>query len=242
MSSIVIPHPVDVLRKIRYYFRSIGAVRAIGACCDINRSIELVFSSDGGFLRPLQRPSEIQALLGILADRKPKIVVEIGTASGGNLFLFTRVAAGNARIISIDLPAGRFGGGYPGWRIPLYLSFARPRQTIHLIRADSHAQETFARLAAILKGEKIDFLFIDGDHTRQGVLQDFTMYHPLVHPDGIVAFHDIVKHPPGSLCDVNYFWEHIKARFHHMEIVEDWSGGFAGIGLIISPGRSVSAC
>jgi predicted O-methyltransferase YrrM len=45
----------------------------------------------------------------------------------------------------------------------------------------------------LLKGSEGDFLFIDGDHTYQGVKQDFQMYSPLVKKGGIVAFHDIVK-------------------------------------------------
>lgn len=221
---------------MRNYLKSYRDVRAMGSSCDIDRAIDLVFASDGGFLRPLQRPAETRALLAILSARRPGVIVEIGTASGGNLFLFTRVAADNALIVSIDLPAGNFGGGYPRWRIPLYRAFGRPHQTIRLIRRDSHSQETVAKLAAILRGRKIDFLFIDGDHTCEGVSQDFELYHPFVHPNGMIAFHDIVEHSRASGCDVNRFWRDIKSRFDHQEIVEDWKAGFAGIGLIIMNG------
>jgi predicted O-methyltransferase YrrM len=168
--------------------------------------------------------------------RKPAVIVEIGTAAGGNLFLFTRVAAEDALIVSIDLPAGRFGGGYPRWRIPLYRAFARPNQNVHLLRSDSHAQETVAKLSAILGRRKIDFLFIDGDHTYQGVSQDFELYHPFVQPGGIIAFHDIVEHSSRTQCNVSRFWQQIKIRYDHVEIVEDWKAGFAGIGLITSNG------
>ena len=40
--------------------------------------------------------------------------------------------------------------------------------------------------------QKLDFLFIDGDHTYQAVLCDWLLYHDLVRPGGIVAFHDAV--------------------------------------------------
>jgi len=233
-TSISIPSAVCIFKKVRSYLKSYWSVRTLGACCDIDKAIDLVFASDGGFLRPLQRPAEIRDLLAILSERKPAVIVEIGTASGGNLFLFTRVAANNALIVSIDLPAGRFGGGYPRWRIPLYRAFARPHQTVHLIRGNSHAAETVAKLSAILRGRKIDFLFVDGDHTYQGVPQDFKIYHPFVHPGGIIAFHDIVEHSSETQCNVNRFWQQIKTRFNHMEVVEDWKAGFAGIGLITS--------
>lgn len=232
--SAGISSATHTVKKIRSYLRSYRAVRAMGSHGDIEKALGLVFGSDGGFLRPLQRPAEIRALLAVVSERKPATIVEIGTASGGNLFLFTRVAAENALIVSIDLPAGRFGGGYRCWRIPLYRAFARPGQTVRLIRGDSHAPSTVARLAAILKGRKIDFLFVDGDHTYEGVSQDFELYHPLVHPNGLIAFHDIVEHPSESQCNVHRFWQQLKPRCRHVEFVEDWKSGFAGIGLITS--------
>ena len=48
--------------------------------------------------------------------RKPRFLLEIGTARGGTLFLFTRVSSSDALIISVDLPGGLFGGGYPELR------------------------------------------------------------------------------------------------------------------------------
>jgi hypothetical protein len=40
-------------------------------------------------------------------------------------------------------------------------------------------------------GGEIDMLFIDGDHSYGAVLCDWLLYHKLVRPGGIVAFHDI---------------------------------------------------
>jgi predicted O-methyltransferase YrrM len=43
-----------------------------------------------------------------------------------------------------------------------------------------------------LKDNKVDFLFIDADHSYEGVKKDFEMYSPLVRKGGIIAFHDII--------------------------------------------------
>lgn len=40
-------------------------------------------------------------------------------------------------------------------------------------------------------GGPVDMVFIDGDHSFAGVLCDWLLYHKLVRPGGIVAFHDI---------------------------------------------------
>ena len=65
-------------------------------------------------------------------------MIEIGTADGGSLFLFTHGASEDATIISIDLHGGKFGGGCSKRKIPLYKALKLPNQELHLIRADSH--------------------------------------------------------------------------------------------------------
>jgi predicted O-methyltransferase YrrM len=53
-------------------------------------------------IKPVQIKEEIKELLVMLAKIKPKFILEIGTAYGGTLFLFSRVADTNAIIISIE--------------------------------------------------------------------------------------------------------------------------------------------
>jgi len=181
-------------------------------------------------LKPLQVKSEIAELCRIVQEANPKTIVEIGSASGGTLFLFTHVTCPE-RIISVDLPSGTFGGGYPFWKIPLFKSLAK-KNVIELVRADSHRVETLSKIRILLKDKEVDFLFIDGDHTYQGVKQDFQMYSPLVRKGGIVAFHDITKHDPTSDCEVNKFWSEIKPKFKHLEIIENQNQKWAGIGVL----------
>jgi len=83
-----------------------------------------------------------------------------------------------------------------------------------------------------LGGEELDFLFIDGDHTYEGVRRDFEMYSPLVRGGGAVAFHDIVPGPPENVGGVPKFWSEVRNRFKHLEIVKDWSQGGYGIGVL----------
>ncbi|HEV8128311.1 MAG TPA: class I SAM-dependent methyltransferase [Candidatus Eisenbacteria bacterium] len=176
--------------------------------------------------------SEIEAFLELVAARAPRVVLEIGTADGGTLFLFTRVAAPNAVMVSVDLPGGPFGGGYPAWKAALYRSFARPGQEISLVRGDSHAPATARRVSELLCNQPVDLLFIDGDHTYEGVKADFEMYSPLVRPGGLIAFHDIVPGPTEAVGGVPRFWQELKGTAGSREIVADWSQGGYGIGTI----------
>ena len=60
------------------------------------------------------------------------------------------------------------------------------------IEGSSHSTETHSQLLSLLKNKKIDLLFIDGDHSYEGVKKDFDLYKSSVSKNGIIAFHDIV--------------------------------------------------
>ncbi|OGJ86972.1 MAG: hypothetical protein A2350_01185 [Candidatus Raymondbacteria bacterium RifOxyB12_full_50_8] len=194
--------------------------------------VDFAFTGYSGIIKPLQEKTEILGLLKTIADKKPATVLEIGTAIGGNLFLFCSVARPDATIISLDLPGGKYGGGYPLWRKWLYRSFPKTCQRLFLVRANSHLEETRKKIAAILKNREIDFLFIDGDHTYEGVKQDFNMYTPFVKKGGLIAFHDIAPHSSNDGCGVDRYWQEIKTRGPFMEFIRSWNQGWAGIGLI----------
>jgi len=178
-------------------------------------------------IRPLQVKEEIIQLLKLLLKIRPNVVCEIGAANGGTLFLLSKIANPNAIIISIDLP-----NGYPRYKIPFYKSFASQRQKIHLIQADSHDPFTIKAVKDILCDRKIDFLFVDGDHSYEGVKKDFQMYSKLVKHDGIMAFHDIVLHPPETGCEVNNFWLEVCDRYKTLEIIKDQDQEMGGMGII----------
>jgi len=183
-------------------------------------------------IRPAQIYEEILELAKLIAELKPKTVLEIGTADGGTLFLWCRLASDDARIISVDLPGGPFGGGYPIWRGVLYKYFKKPKQELHLVRGDSHDLRTFKKVKEVLGSEGVDFLFIDGDHSYEGVKKDFEMYSPLVKNGGIIAFHDIVPGPPENVGGVPRFWQEVKRGYRYLEFVKDWKQGGYGIGVI----------
>ncbi len=193
--------------------------------------LNFVFSDIGSLITPWQFREEITQLVEEIEKLHPKRALEIGTANGGTLFLLCRLSHPEARLMSVDLPEGKFGGGYPAWKLPLYEKFALPGQKLNLERADSHQPASLAKVKEFFGDKQLDYLFIDGDHTYEGVKQDFEMYSPLVRPGGLIVFHDIVEHP-SSVCQVDKFWEEVKQGRKHKEFVNDWKQGQYGIGLI----------
>jgi len=191
--------------------------------------VRLVNGYCDGFIRPIQVDGEIVQLMDRVRDLSPKVVLEIGTHWGGTLLFWTHVSAKDALIISCDLPGGDFGGGYSEARVPLYKGFALKGQTMELIRADSHSPDTLAKIHSILGDRSVDFLFIDGDHTYDGVKADFEMYSGLVRPGGIIALHDIAS--SYDRTEVERFWKEVKVGRESEEFILG-SDGLYGIGML----------
>lgn len=185
---------------------------------ELRLSLPFLFQSRGYFksMKPCQNLNEINRFYLKLLDFKPKNILEIGTAAGGTFYLWAQAATDNAKMVSLDLDTG---GGYRKCRSDLYRSFARKNQQIHLLRGDSHSKEALDEVKSLFNGEPIDFLFIDGDHTYEGVKLDFDMYSPLVRPGGMIGFHDICPHPHMPECQVDDYWNDIKSQYDFEEII-----------------------
>lgn len=166
---------------------------------------------------------ELFMLLLALDSISPKVIVEIGVHRGFSLL--TWLEAFNPDIlVGIENNVAEFDQ-------------AAKRAGLHtnVIVGDSHQQQTKDELLARLDGKLIDFLFIDGDHTYNGTMQDFEMYSSLVRPGGVVAIHDVMR-LPGQYegVETRAVFDHLKNRYPNAEY---WNataeGGAPGVGLLI---------
>ena len=166
-----------------------------------------------------QKPKEFADALRLVHSIQPRIILEIGTKTGGSLCGWCHVIPKGATVISIDLPGGRGGGKYSKFDYEKELEPMLGDHEFHWIREDSQREETYQKVCDILKGRKIDFAFIDGGHKYNEVKSDFEMYGSLVN--GLIMFHDIVSNFPR--CQVHDFWEEIKEQYVHYEFVDpEW--------------------
>jgi len=157
----------------------------------------------------------------------PKQICEIGTQSCGNMFLFSRAFRAIEHLIGVDLVV-------QNW--PRMKYFSRPGVSITAVNGSSYSPATIARVTNRLKGRKLDFLFIDGDHRYDGVKRDFLGYAPLVRNGGIIAFHDICPDDgtgSGAYAgDVPLFWQRVKKHFKSHQFVKNEQQHGCGIGAI----------
>lgn len=157
-------------------------------------------------------------------------VIEIGTLHGGTALQFAQVF--NAKVITVDLPMGEFGGHSHGytWEKANERSAALKQlnRKICPVLGNSQDPKVEARVVNLLGDQLADVLFIDGDHSFAGVSADFDRYEKHVRTGGIVAFHDInntALHISNG-CFVHEFWAYLKTRYgtDEMSIGHEWGG------------------
>jgi cephalosporin hydroxylase len=108
--------------------------------------------------------------------------VEIGCYAGGSTCLMLQRP--NTRVISIDL-------GTPideNVVLTNVNKLNKLNNSYNYIKGNSQTHEMVSRLKELIN--EIDILFIDGDHSYQGVINDFLLYEGLVKVGGYVVFDD----------------------------------------------------
>jgi len=108
--------------------------------------------------------------------------VEIGCYAGGSACLMLQRP--NTRVISIDL-------GYPIDEEIVHGNVNKLNKFNNLynyLKGDSQTYEMVNRLKELI--DEIDILFIDGDHSYQGVINDFILYEGMVKKGGYIVFDD----------------------------------------------------
>jgi predicted O-methyltransferase YrrM len=174
-------------------------------------------------LQPSQIDEELAGFLEFVQKSHPKTILEIGTGLGGTTVLLACAATDDALVVSVDLPNGAV-------RTPLLAAAVRASQHMECLRSDSHAAETQRVVATLLRGRPVDVLFIDGDHTSEGVRKDLEVFAPLVRAGGWIAFHDIVPGPYEFVGGVPELWVELRAQHETREFVANWAQGGLGIG------------
>jgi len=147
---------------------------------------------------------------------KGKKLLEIGSRHGESLLRFALTMGEGSTVVSLDNNVEE-GLGH------LYFNalFLR-RHTVELINGDSHDPGIVEKIKSY---GHFDFVFVDGDHSEEGVTKDYENYFPLCN---VMAFHDIL------LDTVERFWSKHKRDHPMMEIVHPSCHGAMGIGVLFN--------
>jgi predicted O-methyltransferase YrrM len=127
---------------------------------------------------------EAAYLFKLLNTLKDPLCVEIGRYKGGATFLIASGLKGG-KVISIDLHTKmrlkEMGKIYDAELCKVLSKFGL-KEKVELVIADSKEFDN--------RGLAVDLLFIDGDHSYEGVKADFTHWIDVVKKGGHILFHD----------------------------------------------------
>lgn len=139
----------------------------------------------------------------------PKVIVELGTYKGSSFFAFAQAVADGGfpcDLHAIDTWQGDKHAGH--YDEVMYEEVCTLGQT-HYPSLDLHYHRmTFDEARADFAEGSIDLLHIDGLHTYEAVLHDYTTWLPKVRPGGVILFHDIAERQQDF--GVWKLWEDIK--------------------------------
>lgn len=176
----------------------------------------------GGFYMIQQKQEIVDCARWLHENGHLGRVLEIGVHQGATAALWAELGA---EVVAVDLPDGPFAG--------VSLEAARNRDKklaarypYQCVLGDSHDPATVKKVAHRLNGALVDTLFIDGDHTYEGVKQDFETYRHLVRPGGVILFHDIedTQSNKDQGIGVPRFWRELDGEKLEFTIHADWGG------------------
>lgn len=178
-----------------------------------------------GIQPPLtQTTSDEQRCLKSLAQNCRQLV-EIGVWHGVNTRLFRQVMLPTGVLYAVDpFPRGRIGIQWEKLIAHREASQEANGEVRWLEDYSEHAIVAFTTMTTDL----IDFLFIDGDHSYEGVQKDWTLWSPHVAIGGYVALHDSRSYPGRAIehCGAARFTREVicyDKRFHLCSEVDSLS-------------------
>ncbi len=171
----------------------------------------------GGRLRLQQNPYEYAAFLDWLRVQDVNSYMEIGIGDGGS-FMINSLFSGAQKVVAVDDLSYEKHGIQKRSRILKKIRFLKrkvPKVTFY--ESDS---------AEFLKShdDRYDIVFIDGDHSYEGVKQDYA----LCKANNFIIFHDIANANTG----VKQLWDEIKTD-DDIEFIENPNTGI-GIKKVIA--------
>tara|TARA_R110000868_G_scaffold138557_3_gene352766 strand:- start:353 stop:1654 length:1302 start_codon:yes stop_codon:yes gene_type:complete len=147
-----------------------------------------------------QKPEEFKGLLDFLNQTKnKKYALEIGSNYGGTSFGLCHIYD---NVLSLD--------------IKHHENFDKIKEIFpnyNYIISDSTSNDTVNFIKSL--GIKFDFIFIDGDHSYEGVKNDYEKYKQFLADDGYMAFHDIIQSKETEEYNifVSKLWNELKPQY-----------------------------
>jgi predicted O-methyltransferase YrrM len=125
---------------------------------------------------------EAACLFRLVRSKPAAQIVEIGRFRGGSTFLFAVASDNDSMVTSIDFAPQN------DELFQIALKKSGLAHKVHLLVGDSCDSEA--------KVDFYDLIFVDGDHSYEGVIKDYEHWKKAVKPGGYLVFHNAAAGRP----------------------------------------------
>jgi predicted O-methyltransferase YrrM len=145
--------------------------------------------------------------------------IEIGVYEGINTVVISKALAKDGKAFGID-PFFRGALGICYHKVIAKLHLKRNAVTGKVVLIEKFSFDAVGDVPAT-----VDFIFIDGDHSYEGIRKDWQLYADKLRPGGIMALHDtsVVGSGAGGVLDSVRFYNeviHLDGRYKWLEAVD----------------------
>lgn len=180
-------------------------------------------------LPAVQVNKELEDFLKFLHTLEIKSYLEIGCARGDTFYEVVSQLPIGSKAVAVDYPEQLWGLNSSAEMLAKVSKSLNEAGYITTVILGNSTDKAIIQEAS--KFAPFDLVFIDGDHTYEGVKADWDNYAKW---GKMIAFHDIVDSQlpnlKGEIIEVPRFWNELKQKYRHIEFVE--KGSTMGIGVI----------
>lgn len=214
---------IEAQRKKLFNDDSLVTVTDLGAGSHLNKNRTKKVSQIAK--NALKNPALAQLIYRLAKDNNPKSIIELGTCLGITTAYLSK-ACPEAEVITIE--------GCPETAKVAYNNF----KELDLENVELQVGNFDVLLPEVIaNAEKLDFVYIDGNHRKEATLNYFNWCLPKVHENSLLIFDDIywskgmkeaweeIKNHPDVVVTIDLFWiglvyfrkgqvkEHFKIKF-----------------------------
>ncbi len=214
---------IEAQRKKLFNDDSLVTVTDLGAGSHLNKNRTKKVSQIAK--NALKNPALAQLIYRLAKDNNPKSIIELGTCLGITTAYLSK-ARPDAEVITVE--------GCPETAKVAYNNF----KALDLENVELQVGNFDVLLPEIIdKRDKLDFVYIDGNHRKEATLNYFNWCLPKVHENSLLIFDDIywskgmkeaweeIKNHPDVIVTIDLFWiglvyfrkgqakEHFKIKF-----------------------------
>ena len=181
--------------------------------------------------KAVQLEAEFAPFLDLVKKEGISSYLEIGTARGDTFHEVVSQMPKESKAVAVDYPENGWGLSGSQYQLrQVSKDLKKKGYEVNIIWGDSRHSGVIQNA---LKYAPYDLVFIDGDHTYEGVKADWENYG---HLGRIVAFHDIadpgIPNDKGEVIEVKKFWDEIKVNYRHIEFIDENARFPMGIGVL----------